>query len=76
MLLRSIFEGLRHLKSLIFIERVSIFKVFLLFIFDVFWGVFGGPLGPSWGSLGTLLAALWGLLGPSWGSLGAFFGNS
>ena len=39
---------------------------------------FTWPLGPSLGSLGTLLAASWGLLGPlepSWGALGAFFGK-
>ena len=70
--LGSIFEGLGPSKSLIFIEKVVIFEVFQLFIFNVFWVLFWEPLGPSWGSLGTLLAAFWGLLG----LLGGISGSS
>ena len=78
-----IWGGLRPPKSLIFIERVVIFEVFRIFDLDVVWGLFRWPLGPSWGSPGTLLAAFWGLLGPlgavlgsSWGLLWEFLGAS
>ena len=60
--LPSILEGLGPQKTLIFIERVIIFEVFRIFHLNVIWGLFGWPLGPSWGLLG-LLAAIW---GPSW----------
>ena len=34
-------------KTFIFIGRVVIFKVFVILSFDVVWGVFWEPLGPS-----------------------------
>ena len=59
-------------KSLIFLQSVVNFKVFLIFILYVVWGLLWWPLGPSWEPPGTLLAAFWGLLGP----LGAVLGSS
>ena len=53
---------------------VVIFEGFLLFNFDVVWEVFGGPLGPSWRSLGTLFGGFLGPLGASWGRFGELLG--
>ena len=56
-------------KSLIFIERVVVFEVFVVFTCDVTFVVFLWPLGASWGSLGRLLEASWRHLGASAGVL-------
>ena len=58
------FGGVRPPKSLIFIERVVIFEVFLNFYLNVVLGFFGWLLGPFGGSLGTLFAPFGGVLGP------------
>ena len=82
--LPSFFDFLNHLpsilevwgprKTLIFIEIVIIFEVFRILHLNVIWGVFGWPLGPSWGSLGTLLAAFLVVLGPLGELLGSLWG--
>ena len=64
MSLASILEGLGLPKSLIFNRKVVISEVFLIFHLTLVWGVSVWPLGASWGSLGTLLAAFLVVLGP------------
>ena len=54
------FDEVRPLKSLIFIEKVVIFEVFLNFYLNVVLGLFGWLLGPFGG-----------LLGPFWLPFGA-----
>ena len=63
-------------KNIDFHEKIVIFEVFLNFNLNVVFGLFGWPLGPFEGSLGTLFAPFWGVLGPpgailrsSWGLL-------
>ena len=66
------FGGVRPRKSLIFIERVVIFEVFLNSYLAMVWGLLRWPLGPFGGSLGTLFGPFWRVLGP----LGAILGSS